>query len=135
MNTKVNSRLAVFSMASILVIGLLLLFIAPAAMAAAPTPQQSSMGQGSVVIKPFTSVIHGVGNETGLGETCMDAKVNAGVAAYDQCVAEITAKCINNGGMFGGPQFEVLAATCHDGPGNSVLASVVVHCWGNCLYR
>ncbi len=122
---KVSSLLLSFCV----VVGLLVLFVAPTAMAANPT-----MGGGQTVQKHHFVVSWE--SATSPGPSCMDSMVNAGVAAYDKCVEELKAQCSAGETLDSdsvGFDVQEGLSYCTENDDGTFDGTTVLICWGNCV--
>ncbi len=138
MQIKNYSKVSTFLLSSLIVAGLLVLLVAPSATAAIIQP---GTGAGTGGISEGLSHL-GKGTTgsgaTGVapGPTCIDSLVNAGVAAYDECVEKLKADCAPDKVLdmesIGFDVWEDLSF-CTDNHDGTFTGQTTLLCWGKCI--
>lgn len=138
MDSKNNSGAVAFLLAALVVVGLAVLFVAPTAMATTIMP---GTGAGTGGIQAGLDHIGGGTKGSGAtgvapGGSCIDSLVNAGVAAYDECVQKLAAQCGPGQTLdmdsVGFDVWEDLSF-CTDNHDGTFTGQTTLLCWGKCI--
>ena len=134
MDSKNNSGAIAFLLAALVVVGLLVLFVAPTAMATTLIGNGAGTGSANFDKAPSGSK-YGSGTAVAPGPTCIDSLVNAGVAAYDECVEDLKSKCDPYGLDMDSVGFDVWEnlSYCTDNHDGTFTGQVSLLCWGSCI--